>query len=415
MELTPRRIMLLVFSVVCCAVLLASLGSLFENLDASQVMVIQSPVSGNLAYYINQGVKWQGFGKVTKYNKRSQFWFSSKSDQGKKEDESIKMRFNDGGHANLSGSISWEVPIDEHSLYLVHTKFGSQKAIEQQLVRTVIEKSVYMSGPIMSSKESYAERRNELLHIVEDQIQNGIYATKTRQEKQKDPITGIEKTVSVVEVVVDKSGKAERSEESPLNEFGIKTSNLSINEVKYEDTVETQIKEQQKMTMQVQLAIADAKEAEQRTLTAEQRGKADAAKATWEQKTLMAKAVTEAEQIKQVAETKAEQELAVSELAAKAAEQKKLADIAIGEGEAKRRTLVMEADGALEKKLEAWVSVNEKYAEAIKEHKGNWVPSVVMGGNGDSKNNAATDLIQLLMVKTASDLGISMDMAVKSK
>jgi regulator of protease activity HflC (stomatin/prohibitin superfamily) len=406
--MTNKQIVALVLAGLLLVGLLCSIGSLFENLDAGSVMVIQSPVSGDLAWYTAQGVKWQGFGKVTKYQKRSQLWFSTKSDQGKTADESIKIRFNDGGHAQVSGGISWEIPLADKELGDIHTKFGSQLALEQQLVRTIIEKSIYMTGPLMSSQESYASRRNELLYLIEDQIQNGICLTKTTQEKTKDPITGVEKTVALVSLVTDKEGKPKRAESSPLTEFGIKAFNLSINEVKYDEQVEGQIQQQQKATMQVQIAMANSKEAEQRALTTVKQGEADAAKAEWEQKTIAAKAIELANQEKKVAETLAQQKLAVAELDAKAAAQFKLAETLRGEGEAARRKLVMEADGALEKKLEAYTTVNKYFADAIARHQGAWVPSVVMGGNNGQAGGGAVDLISLLTAKAARDLSLDM-------
>lgn len=405
--MNPRKAFLLVVSCVAVLVILLSLGSLFENLDATQVMVIQSPISGNLEWYTQQGVKWQGFGKVTKYDRRSQFWFSSKTDQGTSHDDSIKIRFNDGGHAQVSGSISWEVPLDDATLTSIHTKFGNQKALEQQLIRTMVEKSIYMTGPIMSSQESYAARRNDLLHLIEDQIQNGIYLTKTSQEKAADPVTGQEKTIAKVDLVTSKDGTIKRAEESPLKEFCVKVFNLSINEIKYDPQVEEQISQQQKAVMQVQLAMAEAKRAEQEALTTKKQGEANAARAEWEQKTIMAKAVTEAEQQKKVAETMAEQKLAVAELDAKAAEQFKKAETSRGEGEAARRKLAMEADGALEKKLEAYTAVNKEYASAIAKHQGAWVPAVVMGKS--ESGSGAVDLITLLTAKAAKDLALDMN------
>ncbi len=69
----------------------------------------------------------------------------------------------------------------------------------------------------------------------------------------------------------------------------------------------------------------------------------------------------------------------------------------------------MEADGALSKKLEAYVQVNAAYAEAIKSHQGSWVPTIVMGGgSGTQTGSSANDLVSLLMVKTAADLGLDL-------
>lgn len=89
--MTLRHVFAVVITLIVGVLLIVCVTMMFENLDAGQVMVIQSPVSGNLTWYTTPGVKWQGFGKVTKYQKRSQFWFSSKPDQGKKDDESLRI------------------------------------------------------------------------------------------------------------------------------------------------------------------------------------------------------------------------------------------------------------------------------------------------------------------------------------
>jgi len=411
-----RQIFSLSIAVLTVFVLLVSAGSLFENVDAGQTVVIQSPFSGTLSWYTTPGVKWQGFGKVTPYQKRSQYWFSARSDQGTKTDQSLKVRFNDGGHATISGGLSWELPNDEEHLTSLHTKYGSQEAIEQQLIRTVVEKSIYMTGPHMSSTESYAGRRSELLQLIEDQAQNGILLTRSKQHLEKDPLTNIDKTVTTVEIEVDpKTNIAKRSTESPLAEFAVKTFNLAINEIKYEERVEEQIRQQQQSTMAVQIAIADAKRAEQQVLTTKKEGEANAAKAEWEQKTIAAKAEQAALMEKGVATTAAEKELAVAELATKAAEQKKMADIALGEGESQRRKPVMEADGALEKKLEAMVRINSAYAEALGKHQGSWVPSVILGNSSGATGQpvGATQLIDLFTAKVAKDL--SLEMALPNK
>src|SRR5262249_30657883 len=155
------------------------------------------------------------------------------------------------------------MPIDEASLTALHVRYGSHRAIEQQLIRTIVEKAVYMTGPLMSSKESYAERRNDLLRLIEDQIQFGIFRTETVQERQPDPMTNQMRTINIVRLIKNERGQYERQEASPLEEFHIKTFNLSINDIKYDEAVEKQIQLQQQAIMQVQLAVAKAKEAEQ--------------------------------------------------------------------------------------------------------------------------------------------------------
>jgi len=398
------------------------------------VMVVQNPLTGSLVWHTTPGMKQKWWGKATTYKKRDQFWFSSSADQGKKANESLKIRFNDGAHATISGSISFEMPTDEKHLTEVHSAYGSQTAIEQQLIRTVIEKCIYMTGPLMSSAESYAARRNDLLNLIADQIEHGVYKTTTKDETVKDAVSGTEKTIKVVDLVKLPNGEYAREEVSPITTFAIKTYNLSINEITYDPTVESQIQAQQKAIMDVQTAIAKSKTAEQEALTTEQQGKANAAKAKWEQEVQKATEITKAGQQFQVAETNAMMKLEVSRLEAeaartnamiaaqqkfdvaslelKAAQLKKETEIATGEGESKRRQLIMEADGALDKKLQAWVQVNEAYATAISKYSGSWVPSVIMGGGNStsSPTSGASTLIDMLTVKTARELGLDVGM-----
>ncbi|MEK7130485.1 MAG: hypothetical protein AAB793_02415 [Patescibacteria group bacterium] len=157
-----------------------------------------------------------------------------------------------------------------------------------------------MTGPLMSSKESYAEKRNDLIRLVEDQVAHGVYRTVSREAKIKDSITGTDKTVTVVEIVM-KDGIPDRQEEAVLTQFGIKSFNFSLTALIYDETIENQIKEQQKISMDVQTAIADAKKAEQRAITVAKEGEANAAKAKWDQEVVKAKEVTAAEQRKEVA------------------------------------------------------------------------------------------------------------------
>lgn len=106
-----------VFGIVFATILLIG-GSvlsfwLFENVDADKVVVIQSPISGKLTWHSTPGIKWQGCGRVTVYSKRTHFWFSSQEGQGSDDEDAIKVLFNDGASAYISGSLSWEMPLDD--------------------------------------------------------------------------------------------------------------------------------------------------------------------------------------------------------------------------------------------------------------------------------------------------------------
>jgi len=392
-------------------VAIALSSRLAEKVGADEIVVIQDPIDGDLHFYFQPGLYYQNLGTPTHYKKESQYWFSAHEDQGSKTDQSIKVRFNDGGHAKISGSVRWTLPMDIPSMTKIHTLFGSQVAVEQQLIRTVIEKSVYMTGPLMSSKESYAERRNDLISFIDDQASYGVYKTVTQDVKGIDALSGKEKTVTVVEPLMDTvTGKYFRQEVSPIGMYKIGLYNFSINKVLYDKLVEDQIATQQKAIMDVQTSIAETKKAEQNAIKAEQEGKAAAATAKWKQEAVKAKEITLAEQKKEVAR-----------LAMEEATFYKQEKILRGEGEAKYKKLIITADGALKQKLETYVTVHANYAKAISEYKGDWVSktSINYGGAGAGTKNVGAgagflgtqNLINLMMVKYADDL--SLDMSIK--
>lgn len=382
---------------IALIVLLAAFsGSFLENVPADEVVVIQTP-AGGLKVVTTPGPTLQWGGTATHYKKSWLMSFSKDSSEGEVIDQSIKVRFNDGGHANLSGSVRIDLPTSEQEILALHIKFGSQKSIENSLIKQVIVKSVYMTGPMMSSKEASAEKRNDLLSFIEDQAINGVYKTVVVNTRVKDPMdTTIERTIGVVQIQRDEKKNALRQEASSITQFGLHLYNLSINSIDYDQMVERQIQTQQAAVMSVQTAIANAKKAEQDAYTTAKQGEAKAAEAKWAQEAIKAAAVTEAEKIRDVAK-----------LTADAEEQNKRANILKGQGQAEYKRLVTQANNNLELKLDAWVKVNTAYANAMSES--NWVPTYVSGGGYGSTSGysgGAADLINMMMVKTAKDLGI---------
>ena len=405
-----KTLALVVAGVMLLAVFVLS-GKVVENVDANEIVVIQDPVDGELHWYNTAGIKWQGFGRVTAYPKRAVYDFNcSEYKEGTSEgqcaegtsDRRISIRFNDGGHGWVDGSIQYEMPLDSANLTELHVRFGSRESIQKQLIETVVNKSVYMTGPLMSSRESFADKRNDLLRYVEVKLGGVFNETPARDVRVKDELSGADKTVKLVEIVNGSNGQPLRQEQAQLTKFGIKPFNFSIKRLPYDTEVEAQIKQQQAITMQVQTAIAESRQAEQRTITVEQQGKADAAKAKWDQEVIKAKFVTEAQQ-----------RLEIAELDRKAAIETKAKDILLGEGEARRRELVMSADGALDKKLQTYLEAQKVWAEAVKGYQGNWVPGVVMGGGQNGAASGAQDLVNLLTAKTARELGLDLSISKK--
>lgn len=384
---------------------LFSIGNVVENLKATDVMVIQAPFSGKLTCYTTPGTKYQGFGDVIKFPRRSSYDFSEDSTDGGM-DNSKKIRFNDGGHANLYGSVSWQMPTDCGKIIEIYKEFTNTQGVISNGIEKMVDLSIYLSGPLMSSTESSGERRAELVQLINDQAQLGVYQTSTRQVEVLDQITGEKKLVAAVEILKDSAGQPKRQQGSILISYGLTLLPISIKELKYDNTVEAQITERQKATTMVQIAKANAAKAQQDAITIEAQGQAAAASARWEQEAIRATAVT-----------LAQQNLDVQKLKTQEAEQYRIEQIRRGEGDSERRRLVMSADGALEQRGQMWLQAQTIWAEAFAKHSGPMVPSIVFGAAGGqvTAGNTMQNFVELMTVKAARDLGVDMTPAPTRK
>lgn len=397
----PKLILKVIAGIVAAIVVVILAFNMLEEVDAGEIVVIQYP-NGTLNVADKAGWAWQGGGKATHYKKSNQFWFLSvkdkKSDPAVEDttDSSLPVTWNDGGVSSVSGSVRYDMPLGDSEIIKVHSIFGSQENIERQLVKTNMEKSIFLTGPLMSSKESYAERRSDLISLIEDQANKGVYRTKVVEAQQEDPLTGEKKKEKFVEVLT-KNGINLRQETSTISVYGLRLYNVAIKNIGYDESVVKQIRTQQQAIMSVQTAIADAKKAEQDVITAQKKGEASAAEAKWEIEVKKARAVTQAESNRAVAEEDV-----------KTAALNKQRDILEGEGIAAKKRLVMQADGALDQKLKAYITTQQYWAEAFSKYSGNIVPLYQTGGSGGNGANGAFNFMEIMGAKAAKDLSLDL-------
>jgi hypothetical protein len=375
--------------------------SSYVRIDAGEIVVVQS-FSGKLDFYSQPGWEICPFSKVTVYRKSFQCEYVGDSAN---VGSGIPIRFNDGGTGVVSATIRADLPLDVPALTLIHTKYGSQEAVEKQLVRTSVQKAVNLTGPLMSSTESYAAKRSDLISQIEDQSKFGIYQTTTSDSVVTDPLTNEQKHINLVQIVKDAHGVPVRVEDSVAKQYGVTLYNFTFEGkgVDYSDTVETQIKAQQSATMNVQIGAANVKKSEQDKLTAEAEGEANAATAKWAQETENAKVVAVQEGLAKAAE-----------FTKQAAALNKDAVILAAEGEAQAKKLRTEANNNLDQRLQAYVDICKANADAMSQMKVNVVPSIVFGGGGtDStaggQSNSVANLMNMMNAHYASQLGVDMN------
>lgn len=256
------------------------------------------------------------------------------------------------------------------------------------LVAQNVVKVIYASGPLMSAFESYAEKKNDMVAYITDQLTYGVYKTTVREEDTIDSFTGESKKVKVASLVADENAPNGyvRSEKSPFTSYGVIIDQVSITEITYDDKVNQQIQTQQQANMSIQTKKAEALAAQQDAIKAEAEGKAAAAKAKWEQ-----------EKVKATEVTKAEQEREVARLAAEKAEFDKKRIVAEGQAEAEANRLKVAAGLTPQERAEWEYKTKVGVAEALSKTK--W-PTIVMSGNQSGGSNA----MDVIALKQMTDL-----------
>jgi len=351
-----------------------------------------------MEYWTTPGFRWQWFGRITEYDKTRQLWFSDEEGEGGETpiDLDIPIVFNDGSKGRISGSLRVKLPLETQFLQRIQTDYAGMIRLMQDLIRPTTVKAVFASGPLMSAFESYAAKKNDLIFFITDQLNNGVYRTRTSEQRVFDELTQSEKVVRVAEIIRDENspGGLSRQETSPFSYYGLDVSQLSISNIRYDQTVIDQIAAQQAANMAIQTSIAQAMEARQLAIRAEEQGKAKAAEERWKQEAIKAVEVTKAEQQRDVAKLEAEQAKFVAD---KIVQEKR------AEAEANRLLVAAGLTPLDRANIEKETKIG--VAKALADYKGHWTPYVMQSGSGTSGNQAMDAVGIRMMLDVIEKLG----------
>ena len=380
----PKSAIIGIFSLVIIVAVLFLFSGAFEDCDKSKIYVNQYPFTGEYAVWTDGGLQKQLWGNTYEYSKTTQVEFTGvkKNEDGyvaDGENPGAAVTFNDKGRGFIIGSLRVVLPIDFEHMSKIQQDFGSEQALISTLVRPTLYKVVTSCGPLMSSLESVSETRTDLIQYITDQLNNGVYKTKIKKVEVVNELTGDSDVVAKAELITDGNapGGYKRQEVSPFSQYGITCNLVSITDIKYDKATQDQIDAQKGANLAVITSKTKSLEAIQKTILVTEQGKQAAETAKWEQEKEKARAVT-----------KAQQEYEVAELEAKKAEQ--VARKVKAEGEAKaaaNRALVAAGLTPLEKAtIEKETAIG--VAQALANSNVQWVPSIMIGGNGSGNSNA---------------------------
>ena len=356
--------------------LLVGIGrSILETNNAGYYQIKQAAVTGQMTVIDSPGTYLRLFGDVTTYHVSDMHYFSKSNQDGGSgsESDAIKVRFNDGGTADVSGAIKYRLPIDPVKRLRLHQDFKSYAAFKHDLIRQTVSEAMMQTATLMKAEESYSTRRSEFTSLVEDQVKVGIYETQSRELKSADA-DGNERVDVEVFVKRDSTGQPAVRKISPLAQYGVEVISFTIKEIDFDATIDALIQKKKEAEQQKVVARANAEKAKQDAITAREQGNARIA---------TEKANQDVEKIKEV--TIAQKEFEVSQLRAKQAQQDAAAQVTTGKALAEVNKLKVAAGlTPLEKATiakETAIGVAHELASIT-------LPTMMVTGGGNGKSAA---------------------------
>jgi hypothetical protein len=410
-----------ILAAIVLVVGLIMVGMTADSNDAGYRTVVQYP-NGKLWVKFDAGWYLKWFGTTTIYPDVITYDFDrSENGEGATIDQKgIPVLFRDGGTGTVYGIVQTMLPTTEVDMLKLHKIYRTPNGVAHKVIKKSVDEAANLTAGLFTSEAAYDVKRAIFTEWMDVQLKKGKYKTAQETITETDEVTGkiVKKEIPVRYL---EGGVTPVHLSSDFQEVGITViGSVKLDKSDFEPRTMEQIAEKRKATMAIITAKANAERAKQDTITAEEQGKAKVMEARYAMMIEKEKAVVDAERVKEVAVIKASQNVDVAEQRKLEAEQMKLRateikqeQILLGEGEAERKRLVMEADGALEKKLQAWENATIAGYKYLGQQ--DWVPSTYMGGGGNSGvstngGNNIVEFMDILKVKAAKDLSLDMSM-----
>ncbi|MNX81947.1 SPFH domain / Band 7 family protein [compost metagenome] len=299
-------------------------------------------------------------------------------------------------------------------------------------VAPAVKETLQTTASLMTADDYFAGARSEFGQYYEDQLRNGQYVVKRKEVEKKVPqdkdnkdpsklLSGAgddgeqKRTEFVTEKETDKSGRELRKAQQFVG-LGVEVVEARITNILPNEQFRARMVKVQ--TAQAELAVARQnrlKEEEEKLLVTA-RGQKEVEQEKQATLRTQIKLTTDAETEKMLALTRgsqAEESAKISKRTAQELLDKAKIDAQAtktsADAEAYALKVVLEADGALDKKLAAAVQMNKDTAEAIAQAP---VSQFSMGGTGSGSRAGAVDEFMTLM-NAQNMKSLSLDMGIK--
>ncbi len=314
----------------------------------------------------------------------------------------IMIRFSDATTADVRGITQFILPADEKEMILIHNTHRTPQSLVVKRLAPYTKECLQSSAQLMSSEKHYGGGRAQMAQDFLDQLKEGVYLLVTEENVVYDSLEMEKKRVYQTEIQYDKKTAAPKRKLSSIKEYGITVADAAITDVDYENKVDEKLVKIIDAVTKSSISKQELMTAQQQTLTAKAKGEQALVEIEYQQKQEQTKQVVEAQTKVKVAEQdKMQQKIAYEGAILEAKKIKELAD-----ANAYARQRIMQADGALEMKLNAQVEVQKVWAEAFSKYTGAIVPQIQTGGGPTT--NGALNFMDIMTAKTAKDFALDL-------
>lgn len=388
---------------VLALILLISFNPFSYNPAGSRTCVTQA--SGTQFVQFQTGVFWTGFfAKETEWsNQISVSYVADEADYDLTDNTveigKINIRFNDATTAKVSGITQYVLPSGEKEMLEIHNTHRTPESLVKRRLAPYTQECLQSSAQLLSSEAHYSGGRAQMVQDYLDQLKNGAFLLKVQENNTYDSIEKANKKVYTVVTQLDKNGAPKRKFSS-IKEYEISVGDAQITDVDYQEQVDNMLAKKIEASTKASVSKQELMTAQQQALTIEAQGKAQLVKIEYQQKEAQTKAVVAAQTQVELAKQDLEKQGIALQGAKKEAEKIKV----LADADAYKKQRSIQANGALEQKLEAYVTVSKAYAEALKSS--NWMPTYMMGGSSMNAASNVNTMVELFNAKIVRDLNL---------
>lgn len=315
----------------------------------------------------------------------------------------VNIRFNDATVASVTGIVQYVLPSGEKEMLDVYNTHKTPEALVKRRLAPYTQECLQSSSQLMSSEMHYSGGRAQMVQDYLDQLKNGAFLLKISDTNVYDSLEKTNKKVYATVMQMDKNGQPKRKFSS-IKEYEISVGDAQVTDVDYEEKVDQMLAKKIDAATKASISKQELMTAQQNQLTAEAKGKANLVTIEYQQKQEQTKQVVAAQTQVELAKQDLERQAVMEKAAMKEASKIKI----LADANAYEKQRDIQANGALEQKLEALVEINTVWANNFGKYTGNIVPTWMGGASGGGTSNGFQDQMNLMNLKIMRDLNVDL-------